>query len=128
VRRFQDLKDHSSTANLKHHAKKCFRDEAVKNAEGQDNTQSGSKYLLPSLVKPGCLPGLPTVRTQIKKFGMYIIFLISLISTNTMLSSVHTVLLGGLWAAVDPYTSSTMLLFASFSLLDTQTLTFLQAQ
>jgi hypothetical protein len=50
-----------------------------------------AQYLLPSLVKPGCLPDLPIACTQIRKFGMCIIFLISLISTNTMLSSVHVI-------------------------------------
>ena len=32
VRRFQDSKDKSSTANLKHHAIKCFGEDAVNNA------------------------------------------------------------------------------------------------
>jgi hypothetical protein len=34
VRRFQDSKDKSSTANLKHHANQCFGEEAVNNAIG----------------------------------------------------------------------------------------------
>jgi hypothetical protein len=42
IRRFQDYKDKSSTANLKHHAINCFKAEAV------DNTIKGKAGLVQS--------------------------------------------------------------------------------
>src|ERR1700721_2540507 len=46
VRRYQDLKDKNSTANLKHHALRCFGAEAVKGrlSVHDANSQSGSIF------------------------------------------------------------------------------------
>src|SRR6266849_3370994 len=48
VRRFQDSKDKSSTANLKHHVIRCFSEEAVKSiiTGGAQVTQSRSIFSL----------------------------------------------------------------------------------
>jgi hypothetical protein len=46
VRRYQDSKDRSSTANLKHHAIGCFGAEAVANATRPDANASGSIFAL----------------------------------------------------------------------------------
>lgn len=48
VRRYQDSKDKASTANLKHHARRCFGEEAVKTALGAKDVggESGSIFSL----------------------------------------------------------------------------------
>jgi hypothetical protein len=48
VQRFQDSKDKSSTANLKHHAIRCFGEKAVKSiiTGGAQVTQSRSIFSL----------------------------------------------------------------------------------
>ena len=46
VRRFQDSKDRSSTANLRHHALKCFGEDAVKGFAGNTTGQSASIFAL----------------------------------------------------------------------------------
>jgi hypothetical protein len=71
VRRFQDSKDCSSTANLKHHAKKCFGNEAVKNAEGWDGGQSGSIFA--AFANQARLPKRPSCRAHTNQEVRYVL-------------------------------------------------------
>jgi hypothetical protein len=90
VRHFQDSKDHSSTANLKHHAKRCFGDEAMKNSEGLGDEQSGSIFA--AFSRQMRLPSRPSYHVhtdQEVRYVYYLSFIFNL--TDTMLSSVHVV-------------------------------------
>jgi hypothetical protein len=55
VRRFQDTKDRNSTANLKHHAKRCFGEDAVNIAiHGSEAKPSATVFSL--FARPGQKP------------------------------------------------------------------------
>jgi hypothetical protein len=56
VRRFQDSKDKASTANLKHHAVKCFGAEAVENAATGSNVKNQSNSIFSMFAHPGQKP------------------------------------------------------------------------
>ena len=56
VRRFQDSKDRASTANLKHHAMKCFGVEAVDNAAKGSDVPGQSSSIFSIFARPGQQP------------------------------------------------------------------------
>ncbi|KAI0288641.1 hypothetical protein BC826DRAFT_915559, partial [Russula brevipes] len=64
VRRFQDSKDKASTANLRHHALRCFGEEAVRNGtKGKDvDGTSGSIFSL--FARQGRKPVNPSHRSH----------------------------------------------------------------
>jgi len=65
VRHFQDLKDKSSTANLKHHAIGCFGEDVVNAATaGKKPSPLNSSILLFLLAKVNSLSGIHIVCIQ----------------------------------------------------------------
>jgi hypothetical protein len=56
VRRFQDSKEKASTANLKHHAIKCFGAEVVDNAAKGSNVPGQSSSIFSVFARPGQQP------------------------------------------------------------------------
>jgi hypothetical protein len=56
VHRFQDSKDKASTANLKHHATKCFGAEAVLNAIKGSSVRGQSASIFSIFARPGQQP------------------------------------------------------------------------
>jgi len=56
VRRFQDSKDKASTANLRHHAIRCFGEDAVKNATNPRDIESQNGSIFASFARQGQEP------------------------------------------------------------------------
>jgi hypothetical protein len=56
VRRFQDSKDRSSTANLRHHALRCFGEEAVRNGTKGADIDGTSGSIFSSFARQGQMP------------------------------------------------------------------------
>ncbi len=63
VRRFQDSKDKSSTANLRHHARRCFGDEAVQCATLKGSTLEQSGSIFAAFSRQGQQPIKPSNRS-----------------------------------------------------------------
>jgi hypothetical protein len=56
VRRFQDSKDKASTANLRHHALRCFGEDAVKTAMSVKDAEARSGSIFTAFARQGQQP------------------------------------------------------------------------
>jgi hypothetical protein len=56
VRRFQDSKDKASTANLRHHALRCFGEDAVKTAMSVKDAEARSGSIFTAFASQGQQP------------------------------------------------------------------------
>ena len=79
VRRFQDSADRASTANLRHHALRCFGEEAVHNGtRGSDNNgMSGS--IFSAFARQGQKPACHSHRSHTNAEVRYDIFIVFLL-------------------------------------------------
>jgi hypothetical protein len=73
VRRYQDSKDKSSTANLKHHALRCFGEDAVNAVIAGKEHSNGSRGILALFARKG---KQPVKSTQTLKSGMSLYFIL----------------------------------------------------
>ena len=77
IRRFQDSKDKSSTANLKYHATKCFGAEAVANAANGSDIKGQSSSIFTMFARPGQQPIRYSHRAHTNAETRYAMFLSS---------------------------------------------------
>lgn len=77
VRRFQDSKDKSSTANLKQHAIRCFGEDAVKNAAQPQDPSTRNGSIFSSFARQGQQPVQYSHRSHTNPEVRYVNLLIS---------------------------------------------------
>ena len=113
MRRFQDLKDKSSTANLKHHAIQCFGEDAVNAALTGKKVQGNSSHSIFSLfARKGKQPVKHSHRVhtnpKVRYVNLYILH--KLVFTSII---VH-ILPDGLLKTIDHLISSTIVSYENF--------------